>query len=372
MGSMPWKDFGMYALVQTLGAALAAFIYQGLFWSSFNLRPAKYGTPVDMDGAEVFYTFMLIFVYLNVTATEKSAFMQDNSFYGLAISFVMVAGVYAAGPISGGCFNPAEAIGIDTASFTMGWGWCLSYVAYELIASAMAVTAFRVCRPEEFGKERTLIAECMSEFLGTFFLVSTVGLNTLARCASGPCSVATEYMCMVYALHDVSGAYFNPAATLAAMAGKGADGNLPAGKAFKFMAVQFVGGIAGASYFMMLALRQFGKTGAEASMYPSLGPTQDNWHRFLFAETVFTFVLCYVVLAAACSIRKSKVMFGLSVGSCCSVGANEGCAFTHASLRLGSARRNLTRESCEYRVGYPSTPVGMNVVSPPGPSTHWD
>jgi len=36
---------------------------------------------------------------------------QGNSFYGLAIGFTIVIGAVAAGPVSGGAFNPAVGIG---------------------------------------------------------------------------------------------------------------------------------------------------------------------------------------------------------------------------------------------------------------------
>ncbi|MDJ0441455.1 aquaporin [Rhodococcus qingshengii] len=52
---------------------------------------------------ELLFTFALCFVMLNV-ATSKSH--PDNSFYGLAIGFTVMAGAFAVGDISGGAFNP--------------------------------------------------------------------------------------------------------------------------------------------------------------------------------------------------------------------------------------------------------------------------
>jgi len=45
---------------------------------------------------------MLCFVVLNVACTDATS---GNEFYGLAIGFVIVAGAYGAGAVSGGCFN---------------------------------------------------------------------------------------------------------------------------------------------------------------------------------------------------------------------------------------------------------------------------
>jgi aquaporin Z len=55
---------------------------------------------------ELLFTAALCYVVLNV-ATSKSH--PNNSFYGLAIGFTVVAGAAAVGTISGGAFNPAGA-----------------------------------------------------------------------------------------------------------------------------------------------------------------------------------------------------------------------------------------------------------------------
>merc|ERR1719263_727899 len=72
-------------------------------------------------------------------------------------------------------------------------------------------------RPEDFGREpiSPRAQKLMSEFLGTFFLVLTVGLNCLGHSPAAVISIAASLMCMIYALGDVSGAHFNPAVTLA-------------------------------------------------------------------------------------------------------------------------------------------------------------
>ena len=59
--------------------------------------------------AEFLFTFALCYVVLNVATAKSTA---GNSYYGLAIGFTVLAGAYAVGPISGGAFNPAVAVGI--------------------------------------------------------------------------------------------------------------------------------------------------------------------------------------------------------------------------------------------------------------------
>merc|ERR1719378_1421538 len=126
--------------------------------------------------AEILYTFMLCFVVLNVAAAKKNnPEPNKNQFYGLAIGFVIVAGGYAAGNISGGAFNPAVALGIDISSKGLGYyGWM--YTLFEFLGAALAAGYFRLVRPDEFGSsfEYSLGTKLASEFIGTFYLVLTV------------------------------------------------------------------------------------------------------------------------------------------------------------------------------------------------------
>merc|ERR550537_1173468 len=97
---------------------------------------------------ECLYTFMLCFVVLNVAASKQVG-DGKNQFYGLAIGFVIVAGAYGPGAVSGGCFNPAVAFAIDSSSIMKGFGWCIVYSIFELIGAVAAVGAFKLVRPEE-------------------------------------------------------------------------------------------------------------------------------------------------------------------------------------------------------------------------------
>ena len=47
---------------------------------------------------------------------------EGNQYYGLASGFVIVAGGYAGGDVSGGAFNPAVAFGIGAPSAGLGFG----------------------------------------------------------------------------------------------------------------------------------------------------------------------------------------------------------------------------------------------------------
>merc|ERR1719502_1605922 len=132
--------------------------------------------------AESLYTFMLCFVVLNCAASLKNNPPDNgNEFFGLAIGFVIIAGGYAAGAISGGAFNPAVAFGVDVSSAGLGFGWSFAYLAYELTGAALAALCFAVVHPEEFlnsdGVPRRInetVKKLTAEFIGTYFLVFTV------------------------------------------------------------------------------------------------------------------------------------------------------------------------------------------------------
>jgi len=307
-GKLPWVEVGIYSAVQILAGILAALSYGGLFWEVFNLGPQEGYHWWQAALAEFLYTFMLCFVVLNVATAAKN---QGNQFYGLAIGFVIIAGGYAAGGISGGAFNPAVAIGIDTSSAGLGFGWCFAYAAFELLGAAAAAGLFRVVRPDEFGgsPEYGLGSKLCSEFLGTFFLVLTVGLNVLGKSPGAVWSIAASLMCMIYALGNCSGAHFNPAVTLAIVCS--GRGLIKPVEAAAYMGIQILGGIMAAFTY---ALLMHGET---FFLKPQEG---FNWGHVAVAEIVFTFVLCYVVLCVATVKDPSKDMFGLAIASCVTAG----------------------------------------------------
>lgn len=325
---MDFKEVAIYMAVQIVAGIAAAFSYATLFGKGFNNNPdvgpaPGFGT-VEAGLSEFLYTFMLCFVVLNVAAASSNT---PNQFYGLAIGYVIVAGAYGAGAVSGGCFNPAVAIGIDVTGTANGFGQCAFYTLCEFAGAALAAGMFKVVRPQEFGADaeagKAMPAVLTSEFLGTYILVLTVGLNVLGKSAAGAFSIAASLMCMIYALGNVSGAHFNPAVTVAAIC-SGRCPDLTPAKACQYIGAQLAGGIlAGFTYTVI----------RKHSSFP-LGPGAGfGWAEVGAAEIAFTFVLCYVVLSVAVSkTTKSSEMFGLAIGACVTVGGNAIGAISGGSL----------------------------------------
>eukprot|EP00747_Dinoflagellata_sp_TGD_P125970 gnl/TRDRNA2_/TRDRNA2_174230_c4_seq2.p1 gnl/TRDRNA2_/TRDRNA2_174230_c4~~gnl/TRDRNA2_/TRDRNA2_174230_c4_seq2.p1 ORF type:complete len:459 (-),score=106.31 gnl/TRDRNA2_/TRDRNA2_174230_c4_seq2:107-1483(-) len=347
---LSWLDVGIYCAVQLFAGILGGVAYGLVLDEVFNLGPAK-----GMDHwlhagiVELIYTFMLCFVVLNVACSKKHA--GKNQFYGLAIGFVIVAGGYGAGHISGGCFNPAVAFGIDVSSAHLGFGWALAYTGFEVLGAALAAFLFRVCRPEDFDEAVTeqnindykyqLATKLCSEFLGTYFLVLTVGLNVIGGSPAGAYSIAAALMCMIYALGSCSGAHFNPAVTVAIVATM--RDIISIQDAVAYIAVQLVGGIAAA--FTYVAMEN-GKS------FP-LGPGANyGWAAAGVAEVVFTFVLCFVVLSVATTKKALSEFFGFAIGSCVTVGGYAIGAVSGGSLNpavsVGIATGALKDHASEF------------------------
>jgi aquaporin Z len=125
------------------------------------------------------------------------------------------------------------------------------------------------------------------EFIGTFFLVLTIGMTILAAkgdsaaAALAPLAIGSALMVMVYAGGHVSGGHYNPAVTLAVwVRGKCSSVEMPA-----YMIAQVLA--AGAAAFTVLYLKNF----------PKLEPLPPlDVARALLAEFLFAFALCRVPL----------------------------------------------------------------------------
>jgi aquaporin Z len=316
---LDWKDVAIYSVVQIAGGLFAGLCYLGMFGAAFNLEPAKGFGIASAGTCELLYTFMLCFVVLNVAVAEtpKGTIKKTpNEYYGLAIGFVIIAGAYGAGAVSGGCFNPAVAIGIDMASAYLGLGYCFAYWIFEIAGAVLAAIVFKLVRPNDFTDPKGdgvpgTVEKLTSEFLGTYMLVLTVGLNVLGKSPAGAFSIAASLMCMIFALGDISGAHFNPAVTLAITV-SGLCADFSGKDAVMYMLTQLAGGVAAAYTYASIY---------KGDTFP-LGPgAKYNWSQVAVAEIVFTFVLCLVVLGAAVSEKtKTTTMFGWAIGSCVTVG----------------------------------------------------
>ena len=106
------KEFSFYLASQLLGSVVATYFIM-LLGNDFNVV----SNTNDISSfflAEIMFTFLLVFVILNVALNKN---LKGNQFYGLAIGLTVTAGAFAVGNISGAVFNPAVSFGPSLFSF---------------------------------------------------------------------------------------------------------------------------------------------------------------------------------------------------------------------------------------------------------------
>ena len=106
------KEFSFYLASQLLGSVVATYFIM-LLGNDFNVV-SNTNDIYSFYVAEILFTFLLVFVILNVALNKN---LKGNQFYGLAIGLTVTAGAFAVGNISGGVFNPAVSFGPSLFSF---------------------------------------------------------------------------------------------------------------------------------------------------------------------------------------------------------------------------------------------------------------
>lgn len=172
------------------------------------------------------------------------------------------------------------------------------------------------------------------EFIGTFFLILTIGLCVIAPGAGplAPLAIGTILMVMVYAGGHISGGHYNPAVTLGVwMRGKCATKDVPF-----YMIAQFLG--ASAASLLVIAMKS---NKSVVSGSPNIIPS-------LVAEAIFTFALVYVVLNTATSKKTAgNSYYGLAIGftlmaAAYAIGNISGCAINPA-VALGAVIMGMVK-----------------------------
>ncbi len=108
-----------YMLMQCAGAIVGAVVAFALTGAPFAPGPAPGMHLLAAAAVEFLFTLALVLVVLNVTGPGE---IKGNSYFGLAIGFTLAVGVIAGGPLSGGAFNPAVALGPNLTALAVGAG----------------------------------------------------------------------------------------------------------------------------------------------------------------------------------------------------------------------------------------------------------
>ncbi|MEO6993184.1 MAG: MIP/aquaporin family protein [Lacunisphaera sp.] len=176
------------------------------------------------------------------------------------------------------------------------------------------------------------------EFIGTFFLVFTVGMcvRSGAPLAAAAIAIGASLMIMIYAGGHVSGGHFNPAVTLAVII----RGKMERKDVIPYWIAQFIAGLAAAAIVTYLFRGQPQPVPALRGSIPSL-----------IVEFLFTFALAWVVLNTAThKDTAGNSFYGAAIGmtvmtGAVAVGGISGGAFNPAvglgvfSMGLESAKQ---------------------------------
>jgi aquaporin Z len=173
------------------------------------------------------------------------------------------------------------------------------------------------------------------EFIGTFFLVFTVGMTVRGGAPLAPIAIGASLMIMVFAGGHVSGGHYNPAVTFAVFL----RGKCPGRDVVPYWVAQAAAALLAAAIVTYL----FSGRPAAPALHGSV-PS-------LVAEFLFTFALAWVVLnTATAKGTAGNSFYGLAIGmtvmtGAVAVGGVSGGAFNPAvglgvfSMGLESAKQ---------------------------------
>lgn len=155
------------------------------------------------------------------------------------------------------------------------------------------------------------VAVLLTEFIGTFFLVLTIGLAIASGSVLAPITIGAVLMVMVYMGGHISGAHYNPAMSLAAVM----RGALPTKSFLPYVLSQLAGAVVAAYVSRVITGQTFA---------PAPGATSTT-AAALLVEILFTFALALVVLNTAVTKKtRGNHHYGLAIGFTVMVGAAAG------------------------------------------------
>jgi aquaporin Z len=151
----------------------------------------------------------------------------------------------------------------------------------------------------------------LTEFVGTFFLVLTIGLAVLGGTPMAPLAIGASLMVMVYMGGHVSGGHYNPAVTLAVVL----RGKLHPREIVPYMVAQVVGALSASAVVYVVLGRTFAPAPGDGAS--TVGA--------LLIEILYTTALCLVVLHSATAPQTTgNSFYGLAIGFTVTAGAFAG------------------------------------------------
>lgn len=283
---------------------------------------------------ELIHSIALITVVLNTAATKAQA---NNSYFGMAIGFVVLAGAIVVGSVDGACFNPAVSVltlmhgdaddlwvfllGPAIGGIIGGFFYMLTNPAGNITSNTVRQQSYRLtflCEIE-FPKSEYIqaiarggyVAKYTMEFIGTFFLTWVVALTVNnTRNTGNYLAIGSILASMVYAGGSISGGHYNPAVTLGVFF-RGMYRKpymLSVFDCFVYMVVQLVAAFVAGGFASAV------NGGTDLIACPQVNPEHTK-ATAVVAEFVFTTMLLMTVLCVATSSKVTgNSYFGIAIG----------------------------------------------------------
>ena len=145
------------------------------------------------------------------------------------------------------------------------------------------------------------MGKLLTEAIGTFFLVLTIGLTVITQTPFAPLAIGCSLMIMVYMGGHISGGHYNPAVTLAVVM----RGGMPTRDVLPYWIAQIVGALLAALAVRVILGATFAPAPAESASVIAV----------LLVEILYTFALALVVLnVATAPATAGNSYYGLAIG----------------------------------------------------------
>lgn len=174
IGDLPWQLFVPYILAQILGSTLGAAFVRAL------MPPEKYlvgsgGMILTIgDGAKAFGVEVVICFFMMFIAFTSACDQPANAVFAYSIGFTVTVSLYAFGPITGACMNPARSMGAILAAYGFDFGastpalfrdaWISTgiYFAGDLLGGFLAGVVYRkIAKNDKYGVSWKVVQKCV-------------------------------------------------------------------------------------------------------------------------------------------------------------------------------------------------------------------
>ena len=173
IGDLPWQLFLPYIVVQILGSTLGAAFVRALMppekylWGSGGMI-LTIGDQLKAFGVEVIICFFMMFIAFT-SACDQPA----NAVFAYSIGFTVTVSLYAFGPITGACMNPARSMGAIIAAYGFDFGdatpalfrdaWISTgiFFAGDLLGGFLAGVVYRkIAKNDKYGVSWKVVQKC--------------------------------------------------------------------------------------------------------------------------------------------------------------------------------------------------------------------